>query len=189
MEGALATFVGASWCTIRGLPENQGGRGSRDLDDHSSCHKTASKRVKSEHRWGGWRNSLQSCLLPGSATLFRKRNHPSRDEVETAGTIWDHYVSNMKHSTRISKDIHQGQHWISVQFLVLDFPIMWFGAAYFVVFDLVSSKGNREYFTDPVELREHKVFPVSPGITTATRGTPLSPPHNSHQVLKPNIVH
>lgn len=96
MEGALAIFVEASWCTTRRLPEHQGGRVNRAPDDHNSCHKSASQRDKSAHGWGGWRNNVQDCsLLPGSATPFRKRNHPCRNEVEAAGTIWDDEVSSM----------------------------------------------------------------------------------------------
>lgn len=38
--------------------------------------------------WGDWRTNLQNLLLPGSDTLFRKRNHPWRMRLRLQEQLW-----------------------------------------------------------------------------------------------------
>lgn len=124
MEVASAIFVEASCCSqaesVR-LPAPQEGRRSRELDDRSSCHQTASKRDKSPHCTDEEAGEAIHRTASSLARLFCLGK-----ETTHAETRWrqQEQFGTTKFQGCNTVFGYQGQHWISVQFSVLDPPTM-----------------------------------------------------------------
>lgn len=61
-----------------------------ELDDHSSCHQTASRRDNSPHCTDGEAGEAIHRAASSLARLFCLGKETNLNEVEAIGTIWDH---------------------------------------------------------------------------------------------------
>lgn len=188
MEVASAIFVEASWCRVR-LPEPQGGRRSRELDDRSSCHQTASRRDNSLHCTDGEAgeaihraaSSLARLFCLGketthAETMLRQREQFGTTKFQGCNTVLGYPRMPIRAST-------------GSQFNFQSWTLQLCGLGQLTLLFLIQSL-QMEWgpLHRSIGITQTQSAPDKSWYQPETGGMPLSPPHNSHQAIKPNIV-